>query len=112
METIKDLKEFVNKARKRISWVTKIEIECETFAQVQEAMDAGADIIMCDNMEPDQIKEVVAYRNENYPHILLEASGNISLETIKGYAQTGVDAISSGSIIHQATWLDFSMKFD
>ena len=112
LKTIVDLKAFMKTARKRISWVTKIEIECETFKQVEEAMDAGADIIMCDNMTPEQIVEVVKYRNENYPHVLLEASGNISLDTIQGYAKTGVDAISSGSIIHQATWLDFSMKFD
>jgi nicotinate-nucleotide pyrophosphorylase (carboxylating) len=112
LRTIDNLEEFVKKARKRISWVTKIEIECETFDQVKEAMHAGGDIIMCDNMTIEQIKEVVAFRNENYPHILLEASGNINLETIRSYASTGVDAISSGSIIHQATWLDFSMKFD
>lgn len=112
LRTIKDLKAFIKKARKRISWVTKIEIECETFSQVEEAMEAGADIIMCDNMTPEQIKDVVKYRDEKYPHILLEASGNINLETIQTYAKTGVDAISSGSIIHQATWLDFSMKFD
>ena len=112
LRTIDDLEEFVKKARKRISWVTKIEIECETFEQVKEAMKAGGDIIMCDNMNPQQIVEVVKYRNENYPHVLLEASGNINLETIRMYALTGVDAISSGSIIHQATWLDFSMKFD
>lgn len=112
LRTIKDLKDFVKKARKRISWVTKIEIECETFEQVQDAMDAGADIIMCDNMNYEQIKEVVAYRNENFPGVLLEASGNISLDTVRDYALTGVDALSSGSIIHQATWLDFSMKFD
>lgn len=112
LRTIENLKEFVQKARKRISWVTKIEIECETFEQVQEAMDAGADIIMCDNMTPKQIKKVVEFRNAAYPHILLEASGNISLDTIRMYAETKVDAISSGSIIHQATWLDFSMKFD
>ena len=112
LRTIDNLAEFVKKARKRISWVTKIEIECETFEQVQEAMAAGGDIIMCDNMNPEQIKEVVAFRNKNYPHILLEASGNINFKTIREYAMTGVDAISSGSIIHQATWLDFSMKFD
>lgn len=112
LRTIKDLKEFVKKARKRISWVTKIEIECETFEQVQVAMDAGADIIMCDNMDPSQIKKVVDFRNATFPHILLEASGNISLDTIEMYAQTKVDAISSGSVIHQATWLDFSMRFD
>jgi len=112
LRTIDNLEEFIKKARKRISWITKIEIECETLDQVKEAMNAGGDIIMCDNMEPSLIKEVVQFRNDNYPHILLEASGNISLETIVDYTKTGVDAISSGSIIHQATWLDFSMKFD
>jgi len=112
LRTIDNLEEFIKKARKRISWITKIEIECETLDQVKEAMNAGGDIIMCDNMKPSLIKEVVQFRNENYPHILLEASGNISLETIVDYTKTGVDAISSGSIIHQATWLDFSMKFD
>jgi nicotinate-nucleotide pyrophosphorylase (carboxylating) len=112
LKTITDLKEFVKIARKRISWVTKIEIECETFAQAQEAMDAGGDIIMCDNMTPKQIKEVSEFRNMHYPHVLLEASGNITTETISGYIDSGVNAISSGSIIHQATWLDFSMKFD
>ena len=75
-------------------------------------MSAGCDIVMCDNMTPIQIEEIVAYRDEKYPHILLEASGNISLETIESYAKSGVDAISSGSTVHQATWVDFSMKFD
>ena len=112
LKTISDLKEFVIKAKKRISWVTKIEIECETYIQVQEAMDAGADIIMCDNMTPEEIKEVANFRDEKYPHILLEASGNITEDTIQSYLKSGIDAISSGSIIHQATWLDFSMKFD
>jgi nicotinate-nucleotide pyrophosphorylase (carboxylating) len=112
LKTIPDLKEFIKEARKRISWVTKIEIECETFTQVQEAMDAGADIIMCDNMTPKQIQEVSSFRDETYPHILLEASGNITEQNIQSYLNSGIDAISSGSIIHQATWLDFSMKFD
>jgi len=112
LKTIPDLKEFVRDARKRISWVTKIEIECETFDQVIEAMEAGADIIMCDNMTPQQIKEVSKYRDQTHPHVLLEASGNVTTQTISSYLDTGIDAISSGSIIHQATWLDFSMKFD
>ena len=112
LRTIENLAEFVKIARKRISWVTKIEIECETFPQVETAMEAGADIIMCDNMTFQQIKEVVKFRDEKYPHILIEASGNINLDTIQEYAKTGVDAVSSGSIIHQATWLDFSMRVD
>ena len=110
LRTIENLAEFVKIARKRISWVTKIEIECETFSQVETAMEAGADIIMCDNMTLKKIKEVVKFRDEKYPHILIEASGNINLDTIQEYAKTGVDAVSSGSIIHQATWLDFSMR--
>jgi nicotinate-nucleotide pyrophosphorylase (carboxylating) len=67
---------------------------------------------MCDNMGLNETKEVVAYRDENYPHILLEASGNVTLETIKAIASTGVDAISSGSVIHQAKWIDLSMKVE
>jgi len=112
LRTIANLEEFVIKARKRISWVTKIEIECESYDFSVKAMKAGADIIMCDNMKPDEIKKVSEYRRKYFPHILLEASGNITEQTIKDYANSGVDAISSGSTVHQATWVDFSMKFD
>jgi len=75
-------------------------------------MASGADIVMCDNMTPDEIKEIVSFRDKNFIHVLLEASGNISLETIESYAKSGVDAISSGSLIHQANWIDLSMKID
>jgi len=111
-KTIKDLKLYIVKARKQIPFTAKIEVEAESFEIAQEAMEAKCDIVMCDNMTPQQIEKIVTFRDENYPHILLEASGNISLETIESYAKSGVDAISSGSIIHQATWLDFSMRFD
>ena len=109
-KTIKDLKAYIKKAREEIPFTAKIEVEAETFAIAKEAFEAQADIVMCDNMTPDEIKEIVAYRDANYPHILLEASGNISLETIESYAKSGVDAISSGSLIHQASWIDLSMK--
>ena len=108
--TIKNLKEFMIEVRKKIPWTSKVEIECESLEQVKRASEAGADIIMCDNMSFEQIKEVVAYRDENYPHILLEASGNITKENLVSYAKTGVDALSSGSLIHQATWIDLSMR--
>ena len=94
LRTIDNLEEFVKKARKRISWVTKIEIECETFSQVETAMEAGADIIMCDNMTFQQIKDVVKYRDDKYPHILVEASGNINLDTIQSLvANQGINKI-------------------
>ena len=112
LKTIKNLKDYIINARKKIPFTAKIEVEAETLALAKEAMQAECDIVMCDNMSPKQIEEVVTYRDEKHPHILLEASGNISLKTIESYAATGVDAISSGSLIHQANWIDLSMKLD
>lgn len=112
LKTIKDLKAYIVEARKQIPFTAKIEVEAETFEGARTAMESGCDIVMCDNMIPNQIFEIVKYRDENFPHILLEASGNISLETIESYAKSGVDAISSGSLIHQANWIDLSMKMD
>ncbi len=112
LATIDDLARYIRIARKRIPYTAKIEIECESFEKVKEAMAAGADLIMCDNMSVEEIREVVAWRNARYPHIWLEASGNITTENIVAYAETGVDAISSGSLIHKAVWLDFSMRIE
>jgi nicotinate-nucleotide pyrophosphorylase (carboxylating) len=112
LNTIDNLSEFIKEVRMKIPFTSKIEIECESLDMARDAMSAGADIIMCDNMSPTQIREVADFRDQNYPHILLEASGNITEKTITEYLHSGIDAISSGSIIHQATWLDFSMKFD
>jgi len=112
LKTIDDLNTFMDEVRDKIPFTSKVEIECEDMEMVKRAMEAGADIVMCDNMPLDMIDKVVSYRDQNYPHILLEASGNITLETIEAVAQTGVDAISSGSIIHQANWIDLSMKVE
>lgn len=110
LKTIDDLAHYIQVARQKIPFTTTIEVETESFAQAQDAMQAGADIVMCDNMSCEEIGQVVAFRNEQFPSVRLEASGNISLETIVRYAQTGVDAISTGSAIHQAVWPDISMK--
>jgi len=112
LKTIDNLDEFMQEVRRKIPFTSKVEIECEDLEMVKRAMGAGADIIMCDNMTLEMTKDVVEYRDKNYPHILLEASGNVTLDTIKDIAKTGVDAISSGSIIHQANWIDLSMKVD
>ena len=112
LQTIDDLDLFMQEVREKIPFTSKVEIECESLSMVKKAMQAGADIVMCDNMSFEETKEVVAFRNENYPHILLEASGNVTLDTIEKIAETGVDAISSGSIIHQANWIDLSMKVE
>ena len=112
LKTIDDINVFMKEARKQIPFTSKIEIEAETFEQAKLFMAAGADIVMCDNMTPEELSKIVVYKQENYPDVLLEASGNISLETIESYAKTGVDAISSGALIHQSTWIDLSMKMD
>lgn len=110
LKTIDDLAAFIQHARRQIPFTSKIEVECETLETAQDALCAGVDIIMCDNMDHKTIKEVVILRNEIAPATLLEVSGNITETTIASYADMGIDAVSSGSIVHQATWLDFSMK--
>ena len=112
LAAIDDLALFITQARKRIPYTSKIEVECESIAAAKEAMQAGADFVMCDNMSPKQITEVAQYRKENFKHVLLEASGNITKENITEYAGIGIDAISSGSLIHKAIWLDFSMRIE
>ena len=106
------ISEAVKIARENIPFTTKIEVECETYDMAVEAMENKVEIIMCDNMSDIEIKKVVKYRNENAPQTLIEASGNITLDTVAKYAELGIDAVSSGSIIHQATFLDFSMKME
>ena len=112
LKTIDNLAWFMQEVRAKIPFTSKVEIECESLEMVQDAMKVGADIVMCDNMTNKEIIEVVDFRDKNYPHILLEASGNVTLETIENIAKTGVDAISSGSLIHQANWIDLSMKME
>ena len=112
LATIDNLALFVKQARKRIPYTSKIEIECESVEAAYRAMKSKADLIMCDNMQIEDIEKVVAYRDKHFPHILVEASGNITKENIIEYAKTNIDAISSGSLIHKAVWLDFSMRID
>ena len=112
LATFKSIKEAIKIARESIPFTTKIEVECESFIQAKEAMEAGADIVMCDNMDFSEIKKVVEFRNENFKNIFLEASGNITLDNLSEYENLGIDAISSGAIIHQATFKDFSMKIN
>ena len=112
LKTIDNLALFMEQVRKKIPFTSNVEVECETLEMAQEAMAAGADIVMCDNMSLEETSAVVKYKTEYYPHVLVEASGNVTLETIREIAKTGVDAISSGSIIHQANWIDLSMRVD
>jgi nicotinate-nucleotide pyrophosphorylase (carboxylating) len=85
----------------------RIEVECATLDQVREALEAGADIIMLDNMMPGLMREAVGLVNGRAQ---VEASGNISLANVREVAETGVNFISVGKLTHSATALDISMK--
>lgn len=85
----------------------RIEVECAHLDHVREALDAGANIIMLDNMMPSVIREAVRIVNKRAQ---VEASGNIDLDTVRAVAETGVDFISIGRLTHSAPALDISMK--
>lgn len=87
----------------------KIEVETTNLTEVQEALDAGADLIMLDNMS---VAEMALAVRTVRGRALLEASGNVRLETVRAIAETGVDFISTSAIIHSSRWSDLSLLFD
>ncbi|HNX28834.1 MAG TPA: carboxylating nicotinate-nucleotide diphosphorylase [Syntrophomonadaceae bacterium] len=95
----------INKLRPLIPLTVKIEVEVENLDQLRQALQAGADIIMLDNMDVDTMRQAVLITDGQ---ALLEASGGINEETIAAAAQTGVDFISSGALTHSAVSLDIS----
>lgn len=94
-------------ARQRVGPLMKIEVEAETLEQVAQAVEAGADIIMLDNMSLDQVRQAVALVAGR---CLLEASGNLRPEDLPALAQAGVDMVSLGWLTHSAPPLDFSLE--
>jgi nicotinate-nucleotide pyrophosphorylase (carboxylating) len=101
--------EAVRRARAYIPHTLKIEVETETLDQVRQALDAGADIIMLDNMSLEQMSEAVALIAKR---ALVEASGGVNLSTIRAIAQTGVDIISVGALTHSVRAADISMLME
>lgn len=100
----------ITQIRGQIPYPLTIEVETETLDQVEEALLHKADIIMLDNMSLDVMSKAVQIIRHYDSQIKIEASGNITLETIRGVAETGVDYISSSAPITQSSWLDLSMK--
>lgn len=86
-----------------------IEVEVESFDELEQAINAGANIIMLDNFNPEQIRQAVTITNKRAK---LEVSGNMTLETLKAYSQAGVDFISSGALTKNLQSIDLSMRFD
>lgn len=88
----------------------RIEVEVETLNELDEAISAGADVILLDNFAPEELKKAVVLARENNPHILLEASGGVTLETVEAIARCGVDMISIGSLTNSAKSMDYSLE--
>ena len=97
----------VEKVRQNLGHMVKIEVETRNLDEVKEAVDTGVEVIMLDNMSNDEMAQAVEYVNGR---ALLEASGNITAQTIKAVAQTGVDIISIGALTHSVKAFDISMK--
>ncbi len=102
------VKQAIEKVRENIPHTIKIEVETETIEQVKEALNAKADIIMLDNMSLDQMKDAVVLIDRR---ATVEASGNVSLDSIRKIAETGVDIISVGELTHTVKAFDISMRF-
>lgn len=96
----------IARAKSQVPTLTKVQVECDTLDQVREAVDAGADSLLLDNMEPDTMREAVAIVGGRIP---LEASGGITLETIRAKAESGVDLISTGKITQSAPAIDIGL---
>lgn len=101
------VKKAVEMAREYASFVRKIEVEVENLDMVKEAVEAGADIIMLDNMNHEQMRQAVEYINGRAQ---VEVSGNVTKENIAALSDMGVDFISSGALTHSAPILDISLK--
>lgn len=99
--------ELIQRAKRDAAHTIRIEVECDTLDQVREAVEAGADIILFDNMTPEQMREGVAICKGR---ALTEASGGITIDTVRDVAETGVDLLSTGAVTHSVTALDISLE--
>ena len=102
--------EAITRVRSHIPYPLTIEVETETLAQVREALEYKADIIMLDNMPLKMMSQAVSLIRHEDNRVKIEASGNVNLETIRAVAETGVDYISTSAPITQSRWLDLSMR--
>ena len=102
------IKKAIEACRASVGHMVKIEVEIDGLDQLDAALSGGADIIMLENMTTDDMKKAVAITNGR---AVLEASGNVTIETVRAIAETGVDVISSGWITHSAPNLDLGLDF-
>lgn len=100
----------VGQAREKVGHLHKIEVEVTTERDLREAIESGADIILLDNLTPEETARVARIARELAPQVTLESSGGITLENVRAYAEAGVDLISIGALTHSARAMDISFK--
>jgi len=103
-----ELEEAIALIKSRVGHTVKIEVEVDDIDQVERAASAGADIVMLDNMTPDDGREAVQLAGDQ---VLIEASGGVTLDTVRAWAESGVDIISVGLLTHSAPSADLSLDF-
>lgn len=103
------LRDIVLRAKRDAPRGLKVEVEVGTASEALEAAEGGADIVMLDNISPDEMRRIRGLMPEN---VMIEASGGISLKNVRAAAQAGVDIISVGALTHSAQALDFSLDFE
>src|SRR5688572_15672534 len=102
--------EAVSAAKARVGHLHKIEVEISNWAQLREAIEAGAEIVMLDNQTPDEAAKLVKMARDLNPAVLIEASGGMDLDRVRLFAEAGVDLISVGRLTHSARAVDISFK--
>lgn len=100
----------VERARETVGHLHKIEIEVSTEKDLREAIKSGADILLLDNLTPEETVRMVAIARELAPLVTLESSGGITLDNVRAYAEAGVDLVSIGALTHSARAVDISFK--
>lgn len=107
IRAVGSVSEAVRKAKANAPHGLKVEAEVQTLKEVEEALEAGADILLLDNMDLETVRQAVQMIRDR---ALVEVSGGITLENVRSYAEAGVDYISVGALTHQARWIDFSLE--
>jgi len=104
------LSQAVEAAKKSAHHLLKVEVEVETLDELAEALEAGADVVMLDNMSDAQLRQAIAQVDASGASVLIEASGNMDAKRMKAIAAFGLDRVSVGGFIHQARWSDMSLR--
>jgi nicotinate-nucleotide pyrophosphorylase (carboxylating) len=104
------IRRAVQAVRARVHHLVRIEVEVTTLDELEEALDAGADVVLLDNMDDEGLAAAVGRARRVRPEVVLEASGNMTPERIARIRDLGLDLVSAGGLVHQARWADLSMQ--